>query len=186
MLRIDERLRHKMGIFEFSDDPQCMFRLRCTPAPYDIEVPNRKIRAGEPILEVHLWNEHVPPMPGGEPSVRWAIQFSKSLTETHRAIARFIQSDPEAGDARAVGGSTPIFSVDAGGAKLMTRMGYTVTAHVDHKPAFFEFFDKLYLWMVMRTFKVGNLELPPPTRMERADFWMTPEELLRRFGEVTP
>ena len=72
MRRIDAWMLRVLGIFEFSDDPECVLRLQITRAPHTLCLNGRVVNAGEPVLELHLWNEHIPPLPPSGPDLAWA------------------------------------------------------------------------------------------------------------------
>ena len=56
---IDRRLRKSFDIFEYSSDDTCIFRARLCHAERTLELPDRIVSAGEPVLELHFWNEIV-------------------------------------------------------------------------------------------------------------------------------
>src|ERR1700681_4445282 len=56
--QLDAALRRRQGIIEFTRDPQCILRLSAHRAEADVLLRDRRVQRGEPIGEIHLWNEH--------------------------------------------------------------------------------------------------------------------------------
>ena len=52
--RLDRLLRQWRGVFEFSDAPDCLFRLRVARAGHALRLPEGEIPAGAKVLELHL------------------------------------------------------------------------------------------------------------------------------------
>ena len=124
--RIDGALRRRMGVFEFSDDPSCVMRLSIGRSRRDVTVGDgTHIRRGEPIGELHLWNERVPPMPREGPDLAWARQFQRQLLCSFRALAAYASHEPSLAEVRAFCGLNSFGSryASAHMARLTDRWG---------------------------------------------------------------
>jgi hypothetical protein len=186
ILPIDRHLRRKLGVFEFSDDPECLFRARVTNASRDLQLHDHQVSVGEPILELHLWNEHLRPVSNERLGIlRWGVNSSKQLASSCRALARFLHNDSGLDGIRAVGGTTGVFSAGEGSGweGVLARVGFTITPHDNPKGSFSEFWERVYAWMLMRAVTVGARRPPRLREIRRADFWMTAEEFVRRHGD---
>jgi hypothetical protein len=131
---IDRLLRKCTGVFEFADNPECLFRLQFGTAPHDIELENEVVRAGEPVLFLHLWNDHIVPVSTQATPVTWAIKAARWLRRSFQQIAQFVLEEPRARDVRAVGGSPGFLSsVDRpAGVLFMRRLGFEIFPY--HSP----------------------------------------------------
>jgi len=107
----DRFLRRAYRVFEFCDDPECVLRLRLSESRRPICLPDGEIPAGSPILEIHLWNEHMPPIPDEGSDIAWASRLQRMLMRSLRAVAKLIRDDPRMAGVRAVGGVTVLPSL---------------------------------------------------------------------------
>jgi hypothetical protein len=181
---LDRLLRSRFKVFEFSDEPDCLFRARFAAAEQDIELPDGRVSAGDQVLELHFWNEHFPPVPADGPDMKWAVNGSKKVVKTCRLLAQRLQDDPKMATVHAIGGTTPLFKAGGGSGweKIFTRLGFVIWPHVNPAGAFAEFWENFYAWMVMRSFHVGSSETPKLGAIERTDFWMSRDEFVSRHG----
>lgn len=184
---IDRSLRKRYGIFEYSTEDTCIFRARITHAERALELPDRIVAAGEPVLELHLWNEHLPPVPEGGHNMRWAVGGRRVLIASCRALAVHLEEDPRMTEARAIGGITPLFETGdgSGWARIFARLGFVMHPHENPSGRFVEFWEQVYGWMVMRTFTVGSGASPKLAGIRRTNFWISREDFLRRYGNAS-
>ena len=56
------------------------------------------MRCGEPLVDLHAWNEQVPRMGPDGPTLGWACQFSRALDLSLRQLAEFLARDHEFDD----------------------------------------------------------------------------------------
>jgi hypothetical protein len=87
---LDRLLRRCYGVHEYSDDVQCIFRIALRTAKSDIVLqPGMLVRAGDAIVELHLWNEQLPLTPPDGANMAWGaladrhIRRSLTLLATH-------------------------------------------------------------------------------------------------------
>lgn len=180
----DRFLRRAQGIFEFWDDPDCMFRARIARAPHTIHLPKGRVPAGAKVLEMHLWNEHVPHIPPGGPSLALAVQGRRMMVSSLRRLASEIQQNPSLADVQAVGAVTVLFTLGdgSGGEKLLTRLGFTTSPY--HSPLrwFGEFWENLYTWSLMWAYNAASLRHRRLLSLHRTEVWIERDEFLHRYG----
>ncbi|HWG75680.1 MAG TPA: hypothetical protein VN660_02685 [Steroidobacteraceae bacterium] len=93
---LDRWLRRRCGSFEYCNDPDCVLRIELCAAPRDLRLRDGTlVRAGEPALRLHLWNEHLPRMARGGPSMRWARRLSRDVERSLCELARYLARRPE-------------------------------------------------------------------------------------------
>jgi len=57
---------------------------------------------GSPILDLHLWNEHMPIMPADGPTVGWARHVSRGIETSLRDLVCYLKRRPDLDDVAAV------------------------------------------------------------------------------------
>lgn len=181
---LDRLLRRAYGVFEFCDEPECILRLRLTRMPRPMSLPGGVIGKGEPVLELHLWNERLPLPPVEGPDLAWAIRIGRMWIRSLHCAGRYMRRAPYLGGVRAVGGVTALlFAGDhAGGVRLMERLGFTVVPHRNPLGRFGEFWQNLYSWWLMWAFNPASIRGRSFTRLRQAEIWMTAEDFLGRYG----
>jgi hypothetical protein len=93
---LDRLLRRYWGVYEFSSSPKCLFRVSRARAEQSWWLADgTEIRAGAPIVEIHLWNEHMPAMGKGGPTIAWARQFNRRMKNSLSELARYLEQTPE-------------------------------------------------------------------------------------------
>ncbi len=182
--RFDGLLRAAHGIFEYCEDEDCLLRLRLTVASHPLQLSPQVVAVGEPVLELHLWNEHIPTLPLAGPDLIWATQVRRMLIHSLRSLARQMEHDPRLAEVRALGGVTVLLSPDRpSGMRLMERLGFTVMPFHSPLGRFGEFWENFYTWCLMWTFNAVSLRRRQLIRLRRAEIWMSADEFLRRYGD---
>jgi len=49
-----------------------------------------RVRRGDPLLRIHLWNEHMPAMGQAGPTIAWARRASRGVDTSLRELARHV------------------------------------------------------------------------------------------------
>lgn len=103
---LDQWLRERQGIYEYTDQPECLFRIQRERAPYSFAFSDgTQVRSGDPIIGLHLWNEHIPVMGRGGPTLLWARRTLRALEISLRELARFLHRRAEYADVKALYGN---------------------------------------------------------------------------------
>ncbi|MGH7015188.1 MAG: hypothetical protein ACREEL_13725 [Stellaceae bacterium] len=85
---LDAYLRHRHGIVEFTTRPDCILRVAPAVASHALDLSDgTHIRSGDPLLGLHLWNEHVPAIPTGGVTLRWAAGSARCARTSLRLLA---------------------------------------------------------------------------------------------------
>ncbi len=182
----DRFLCRATGVFEFCDDPECLLRLQWARAPREFILSDEtRIRAGAPVLMLHLWNEHLPHLGANGPDLRWAAQVRRMLTHSLQKAACWLTEQPEGNRVEAVGGITVLaFSADGRPTPLIRHLGFDVLPYRRALGRFGEFWENFYTWAIMWTFNPVSLQGRSLLRLRRAEIWMSREAFLRRYGQA--
>lgn len=182
--RLDATLRRSQGVFEFSDDPQALLRISLIKSPHEIPFPDEVVPEGAPVIEVHLWNEHIPLPPASGPDLAWALKLNHSLMRSLRSLVGFLREDGRFSDVQAVGGMTVLVLIgDQAGEAILRRLGFTVLPYRNRLGRFGEFWENLYAAALMWTFNPASLQGRSLLDFKRAEFWIPADEFLQRFRD---
>lgn len=186
----DGLLRQIEGIFEFTDDPTGLLRLQWSRARYPLRLSDgTDVERGDPVLLLHLWNEHIPPPGPGGPDLAWAVELRRRIGRSLSDVAGWLSGEPAAADVRALGGETAIIpAADPRAAEqLVRRLGFDVFARGGGPLARFGmFWENLYAWALMWTFNPAALRGRRFLELRRTRLWMSRRQLLARYGDERP
>jgi hypothetical protein len=181
----DAIIRTYYGIYEFTDDPTCVFRVGLSPARAHVSLADgTQIRAGELVGTLHFWNEHLPRYTRDGPSLGWACAMRDQVLHSLRALAEYVESEPAWREVQALRGE----------AALSARLGMSQVQRVSERygferiPSHFSFLRRLHalgesftLWGLTRAFNPAALPRQPFLR-DHHELWMSRASLLRRYA----
>lgn len=127
VFKLDGWLRKWQGIYEYTTDRRCLFRVEIGQADRAVTLADgTQIAAGDPVLVLHLWNEHIPSMGQGGPTVAWARHVTRAAHISLRELARYLQQHPELDDVVAICGDMHLGSTRQTDqfARLVSRYGF--------------------------------------------------------------
>jgi hypothetical protein len=177
-------LRRRQGIEEFTDDPECLFRISLIRAGRALVLSDgASIRPDDPIVEIHYWNEHVPTLPERGANAAWAASYKGRVRHSLALIADLLAHDPRFGDVVAIHGA-PAFAAQNGGetsTRICEHLGYDVLGGEGEDGPIHAWLDSLLIWFLMRAFN------PASTRgrglsHRRIHIWMSRQKLIARYG----
>jgi hypothetical protein len=182
-LLIDEILRRRQKIEEFCADADCVLRINVRPAPRPLRVEGGEIPAGTPVLELHLWNEHLPHGDPSDSGLAWAVKGRGALVRSLAALAQHIEHRSELADVAAVFGITTLMSEkDARTAeRVLARLGFAHASYRSSLGAFGDFWENLHVWFLYRTFR-RSARAKPLFGLRRKMLWMSREDFLDRYA----
>ncbi len=179
------RLNH---IEPYAEEEKCMFRLSLGRAKHELVLSDgTRLRRGDPIAELHLWNEHVPPIPEEGAGMGWALDFYRRVVHSLRLLAAYLEDEPDLVHIRAIGSEFSFGARydQAGFSASAERLGFDTISQ--GKPnqlweRFKRFWVRWYAIALMwaynpNSFRHGNL---PSAR--RDQLWMSREVLVRKYS----
>ncbi|MGA7487269.1 MAG: hypothetical protein WBW74_10095 [Xanthobacteraceae bacterium] len=93
--RLDRVLRRWQSIIEYTSDPNCILRIKLERLDADAMLSDgTRARAGDRIVDLHLWNEQVPRIPERGASIAWARRMHLCFQLSLRELARYLASRP--------------------------------------------------------------------------------------------
>jgi len=180
----DRLLCRANGVFEFSAHQDNVLRLQWGTAPHPLHLSDGvEVRAGDPAVITHLWNEHVPPMGPDGPDLAWAARIGRMLLASYRAAAMWLADQPRMAGVRAVGGVTVLIapSGHGGSMRLMQRLGFEVLPYRHPLGRFGEFWENLYTWWLMWAYNAASLRNRRLLRLRRTEIWISARAFLKKW-----
>lgn len=105
---LDIWLRRRQAVVEYSSHPSCVFRLGVAHARRTLTLRDgTRLRTGERMIELHFWNEHIPPVPQNGATIRWARQMQKGISTSLGELARYLSLRPDLRDISVICGDVP-------------------------------------------------------------------------------
>jgi hypothetical protein len=94
VFRLDDWLRKFQHVYEFSDHPACLFRIQRAKAAANVKLADGVcVRKGDPILNLHLWNEHMPRLDPGGMDFKWARLIGREIAASLERLATHMAED---------------------------------------------------------------------------------------------
>ncbi|MGH7015092.1 MAG: YkoP family protein [Stellaceae bacterium] len=180
-------LRRRHGIYEFTDDEKCIFRLALSIAVGPITLSDGiTVQTGDPILDLHFWNEQLPVMRNGGRNLAWANLMKCRYRHSLTLVADHVERDASLDPVVAIRG-TPSFNTRLGTAQVIRfaqRLGFDVVepgsggrliGHV------YEVFDGIALWGLTYSYNPNGLRRQG-VRRHRHQVWISRTKLLEHHG----
>ena len=96
---LDRWLRRRQGVYEYTASPVCLFRINRGEADLAMTLADgTRLGPGAPILNLHLWNEHVPPMPQEGATVGWARHIHHAVDRSLRELTYWLRRQADLND----------------------------------------------------------------------------------------
>ena len=190
VLALEGLLRRQGHVQEFTPDEECILRIALTTYKKDFELSDgTKVRAGDKICELHLWNEHIPPMPPEGPDLKWGVRFYRLAVKSLRSLAAYMVAD-QMQDIAALGGQMAFLEKDDSPvlASVAAQLGFDIvnlTAQAGRWRRFTHFWENIFSRALMWTFNPASLRGKRFLRLQRYRLWMSRRTLLQRYGKKT-
>lgn len=178
-------MRRRLGIWEFSDDPDCILRVALLRSRWEIGLNDGTvIRRGETIGMIHAWNERVPPIPPGGADMAWARELRRRLVRSLQLLARATREDPRLQTIRGFGGAG-VLRFSPAILRLLERLGLEIYELPPQslRDWLEEPVSRIWTWLMRRTFNPVSVEGRGLEVLSRRFYWIGREKLLQMYGE---
>ena len=100
---VDDRLSHRCGVKPFAQDERCLLRYAVLSSPCTFTLSDgTEVKAGHPVVDRHVWNAHIPPVPRQGPDLAWARLVARWLKHSLMLLARAVDAETEMQSAKAI------------------------------------------------------------------------------------
>ena len=181
----DAALRRIGGVSEFETADDGLLRIAEGHAEHDFVFRDgTHVRHGQSVIDLHLWNEHLPPFPYGGLELGWKKRVRQQLMASlHRLAFRIV------GDVRLQGAQAlrmticiPILGQQSLLARLLISTGFEAGELASRKNAILRFLDNIWVWLLTWTYNPRAL-VGWRFNRTRAEFWMSRARCLALYGE---
>ncbi|HEU0156999.1 MAG TPA: hypothetical protein VFQ82_13075 [Stellaceae bacterium] len=186
--RIDARLRRFYGIHEFSDRPECMLRISTGYAERDLRLADGgRVRAGDQIVELHLWNEHLSAhMPKETNGLGRSRALHRHIGASMRELAGYLRHEPSLSAVVAVRASATLVPKERIPQLLRLVRFYGLDAVEPEdggsgSRSIHDLGDNLLSWALVRTFNPTGQRGKGVLR-SRCELWVSRQALIARFA----
>ena len=119
---LDSLLRRREHVFEYTDDPQCLFRAQLSKAAHDVVLSDgTELTAGDPIVVLHMWNEQIPKMGNSGATLAWASRGTQRLVPSLAALEHYLEANQP--QVKAIYGESGLTALPAI-ARIASRIGF--------------------------------------------------------------
>ena len=188
---LDRWLRRRQGVFEYTNDPGCIFRIQHIQATERLTLAGgARIEPGTPVLNLHLWNEHMPLIGPEGATIGWARSFSRAIQASLRQLARYLEEHAELDDIAALRADMRLGTAERGAQllRLSARFGFEPPAGAAppgywHAGALHRFGENILIFLLLlatNPVAVGT----PVLRRDHKLVYLPRAALERRYGRA--
>ena len=100
---LDDRLRVRHGVIEYTNSTECLFRIQLAASNDDYVLSDGTcIRVGDRVVNLHVWDEQFPCFSGKGPTLAWARRVNQAFEISLRELAGFRDARSDFDDVIAV------------------------------------------------------------------------------------
>jgi hypothetical protein len=183
---IDWCLRRFYRVKPFTDDPGCILRLSPGRSQRDLCLSDgKRVRVGDPVLDIHLWNERLPSLS----QVSWMVDWTRFLLHGFRIslalLAEYLSYHSATGREVVLRGEMGAASDFQTAKNIFERLGFDVVLKENPGSRIWRraFWDALYSYALMWTFCAPSVRGKRLTKLLRVQVWMSEETLRQRYGK---
>jgi hypothetical protein len=182
---VDAILRSYYGIYEFTQDPQCILRIGLDEARSEVALSDgTRVKSGEIVGTLHFWNEHLPRYSESGPDLRWACTVRDRVIHSLRAFCEHVEREPAWRPVQAIRAETalPARLGSAQIQRVFRRYGFEATpADTSLRARLHGFGECFVMWGLTRAFNPAALPRQPFLR-DRCELWISRAALFARYG----
>jgi hypothetical protein len=177
-------LRRCQKVYEYTVDGTCIFRIGLGVSKDSLTLADgTRVRPADVILDLHLWNEHLPAIPREGPCIAWGRVMHGRVLHSLTLLAAHLESHDYRG-IKALRGEAA-FGSRVGRRQMVRvaeRYGFELFQGEPPLRRRFRFFwENFLIWGLIWTFNRGGLR-GKKLMKERFELWMSLDELVRRYG----
>lgn len=184
--RIDLISRWCNGIFEYSDAPDCLLRIALRRARAPCRLAGGEVLPGDTVVELHLWNEHVPSLEGFS-GLGWVARSRPRMIRSLGLLASALDKEPRLRAARAIRVQPTLFPGQRPETlqRIFGALAFEPVPLADLPASRLRRrVDDGWLYVLAWTFNPRSMK-GRSARKKRFEFWISRDRLIERFGRTS-
>jgi len=150
---LDRRIRQRIGVYEYTLHPECLFRLQVVHLPDALVLEDgTSVRPGNRVLVLHLWNEQMPAIGPTGPTLAWGRRVDRAMDMSLRELVCYLAGQPSLRDIAVICGDMPVIgSAQAERlARILARYGFEAAVdETDRRGLLHRFGDAVLVLMLV-------------------------------------
>ncbi len=183
---VDRNLQRREGVFCFTSDTHCIFRIKISSLNAPVTLDNgTTLPAGMEIVELHIWNEQVPILREHVSPVAWALSIRRAFPHSLKLLSGYLAERADFARIGAVGANIALFTADDTKQHLRTceRLGFmrSRTGWGGETGEARRLGENILIALMILALNPGRFSFSA-LRRNRVPVFMTRAELDRRYG----
>jgi hypothetical protein len=184
---LDDRLRLRYGVIEYSHRPDCLFRIQFIGNDKDYLLSDGTcIRAGARIACLHVWNEQFPRFSENGPTFAWARRVNRAFNVSLRELSFFLDARHDLDDVIAISANMTFEPAERSDqlARFVGRFGFDRIAAANSRSLRQQvhwFGENILISMIVLARNAAALRADT-LRRDRTLVFLSRRELRRRYG----
>ena len=186
---LDDRLRLRHNVIEYTNSSECLFRIQLATNPEECVLSDGTcVRAGDRIVNLHVWNEQFPCYTGKGPTLAWARHINYAFDLSLRELAAFLEVRRDFDDIVAICANLSLEPAERSGqlVRFVSRFGFERIAAANSRSfrqQMHWFGENILISMMVLVRNAAALRADT-LRRDRTLVFLSRRELRRRYGLV--
>jgi hypothetical protein len=184
---LDDRLRLRHKVIEYTSSHECLFRIQLATSLEDYVLSDSTcVRAGDRIVNLHVWNEQFPCYTGKGPTLAWARRVNYAFDLSLRELAAFLEVRRDLDDVLAICANLSLEPAERSGqlVRFVGRFGFERVAAANSRSFRQQmhcFGENILISMMVLARNAAALRVDT-LRRDRTLVFLSRRELRRRYG----
>ncbi len=181
----DAVLRQIGGVREFEAEVKGLLRIQLSHAAYSVTLRDGVcVERGALIMDLHWWNEHLPPFPSEADDFDWASHVEQQLQASLHRLALYIHAHQELDNVQALRVSLSVAKHGPPNVlgRLLMRAGFEpIESQISGIGCFIPVLEGIWVWLLTWTYNPRGLIGWRFNRIRR-EFWVSHSQFFAVLG----
>jgi hypothetical protein len=184
---LDDRLRLRHGVIEYTSSPECLFRIQLVTSNENYVLADGTcIHPGGRVANLHVWNEQFPCFTGSGPTLAWARRVNHAFDLSLRELAAFLEARRDLDDVVAICANMSLEPAERSAqlVRFVNRFGFEQIAAASSRSFRQQvhwFGENILISMMVLARNAAALRVDT-LRRDRTLVFLSRRELRRRYG----